>query len=86
MAAKPTEEWLGLLDEHDVWCARVKDYDDIENDPQVEHLQLLWDVPVGDGEGLAFRTVGSPLRFSLTPVAVHRGVPRAGEHTWELLP
>lgn len=81
---RPTADWLRLLDEHDVWCAAVKDYHGVESDPQVAHLQLLWEVPVGDGGGPQFRTIGSPLSFSRTPPAVFRGVPRAGEHTSEL--
>lgn len=85
-AARPTSEWLALLEAHDVWCAEVKNYDAVEEDPQVQHLGLLWDVPIGDGEGLCFRTVGSPITFSRTPAAVCRGVPRSGEHTSELLP
>jgi crotonobetainyl-CoA:carnitine CoA-transferase CaiB-like acyl-CoA transferase len=76
-----TAEWLLVLDEHDVWCAPVSDYGAVERDPQVEHLGLIWEVPVGDDGQVTFRTVGSPLGFSRTPAAVHRGVPRAGEHT-----
>ena len=60
-AARPTSQWLALLDSHDVWCADVKDYPAVEEDPQVEHLGLLWEVPVGDGEDCSFRTVGSPI-------------------------
>jgi crotonobetainyl-CoA:carnitine CoA-transferase CaiB-like acyl-CoA transferase len=79
-----TASWLKLLDAHDVWCAPVQDYAALEADPQVRHAGLLWDVPVGE-EGATFRTVGSPFTFSRTPPTLRRGVPRAGQHTDEVL-
>ena len=80
-----TRAWLALLDEHDVWCAPVQDYADLEQDPQVQHAGLFWTVPIGEDDG-DFRTVGTPFTFSRTPVTLRRGVPRAGQHTEEILP
>lgn len=82
---QPAQHWLAILDKADVWCAKVQDYADLEQDPQVAFNDLIWTVPVGD-EGDRFRTVGTPFRFSRTPVQVRRGVPRAGQHNAELLP
>lgn len=79
-----TAGWLELLDAHDVWCAPVQDYADLERDPQVAHSGLFWEVPIGAGEG-SFRTVGSPFTFTKTPASLRRGVPRAGQHTDEIL-
>jgi len=62
----------------------VQDYADLERDPQVQHAGLFWEVPI-DGEDRTFRTVGSPFRFSKTPATLRRGVPRAGQHTAEVL-
>lgn len=84
LATRGTAEWLTLLDEHDVWCAPVQDYAAVENDPQVAHAGLLWDVEVGAEDG-SFRTVGTPFTFSRTPATLRRGVPRAGQHTDEIL-
>lgn len=82
-AENTTEHWVEVLLAHDVWCAPVQDYRDLEHDPQVEENRLLWDVPLGvDGE--SFRTVGSPFRFSRTPARLYRGVPRTGQHTEEV--
>lgn len=75
-----TEHWIDLLSAHDVWCAPVKKYADIENDPQIQHKQLIWEVPYGDA-GETYRTVGSPFTFSTSPVNVHRSAPRTGQHT-----
>jgi crotonobetainyl-CoA:carnitine CoA-transferase CaiB-like acyl-CoA transferase len=78
-----SERWIEVLLEHDVWCARVQDYEQLVADPQVAHNGLFWDVPVGDGDA-TFRTPASPITFSATPTAVRHGVPRAGQHTAEL--
>ena len=84
-AERPTSEWLALLDAHDVWCAPVQDHEQLERDPQVAHAGLLWEVPIGDEPGASFRTVGSPFEFSRTPPRLRSGVPRAGQHTDEVL-
>lgn len=80
-----TDHWLELLREHDVWCAPVQDYEDLEEDPQLAHQEMFWEVPVGDGAE-TFKTVGSPFYFSDTPAVLRRGVPRAGQDTMEFFP
>ncbi len=77
-----SEQWIGVLLDHDVWCAPVQSYEQLVDDPQVAHNGLFWDVPVGDGEA-TFRTPGSPITFSETPASIRYGVPRAGQHTAE---
>lgn len=84
-AAASTKEWLELLDAADVWCAPVQDYQSLRHDPQAVHNDLFWTVPIGDGEQ-TFETVGTPFRFSASPVGRRHGVPRAGQHNDELLP
>jgi crotonobetainyl-CoA:carnitine CoA-transferase CaiB-like acyl-CoA transferase len=79
-ATQPTGHWIDLLSAHDVWCAPVHSYADVEHDPQVAHKKLIWDVPCGES-GATYRTVGSPFTFSASTVKVRRGAPRAGQHT-----
>jgi len=81
-AARPTAHWVDLLSAHDVWCAPVQQHADLENDPQVAHRKLIWEVPYADS-GATYRTVGSPFTFSSTSVGVRRGAPRVGQHTEE---
>ena len=81
-AQKPTAEWIDLLGPHDVWCAPVQTHDQILTDPQIAHKELIWEVPVGEGEG-TYLTIGSPLNFSATPPGLRRGAPRVGAHTEE---
>jgi crotonobetainyl-CoA:carnitine CoA-transferase CaiB-like acyl-CoA transferase len=77
-----TAHWVELLGGHDIWCAPVKRYEDLEQDPQVAHKNLIWDVPYADSDK-TYRTVGSPFTFSASPVGVHRSAPRTGQHTGE---
>jgi crotonobetainyl-CoA:carnitine CoA-transferase CaiB-like acyl-CoA transferase len=82
LKTRSTKHWIDLLSAGDVWCAPVQSYGDLENDPQVAHKRLLWEVPYADS-GKTYRTVGSPFTFSESPVTVRRGAPRAGQHTAE---
>lgn len=84
-AQQTTRHWIELLDAHDVWCAPVQDYSELEDDPQVRHAGLIWEVPVGADPAATFKTVGSPFSFSLTPPMLRSGVPRAGQHTADVL-
>jgi crotonobetainyl-CoA:carnitine CoA-transferase CaiB-like acyl-CoA transferase len=81
-AERDTDELVEFLLQHDIWCAPVRSYADLENDPQIRHKRLIWEVPYADG-GMSYRTVGSPFNFSATPVSVTRGAPRAGQHNEE---
>jgi len=81
-AERGTEELVEFLLGHDVWCAPVRDYGDLEKDPQIGHKNLIWEVPYGT-DGRTYRTVASPFNFSATPVSVHRSAPSAGQHNKE---
>jgi len=78
-AERTTDDWVEFLLEHDVWCAPVRNYGDLESDPQIRHKGLIWEVPYGEN-GQTFRTVGSPFTFSATPASIRYGAPRAGQH------
>ena len=75
---RETDHWIDLLSPEDVWCAPVRKHSDIENDPQVRHKGLIWEVPVGKGDE-TYRTIGSPFTFSETPVVIRHGAPRSGD-------
>jgi len=80
---RPTADWLALLASRDVWCAPVQTFDQLVDDPQVAHNQLLTTV---DYPGLgAVRVVGVPARFSGTPGTIRLGPPAVGQHTDEVL-
>jgi crotonobetainyl-CoA:carnitine CoA-transferase CaiB-like acyl-CoA transferase len=78
-ATESTAHWIERLAQHDVWCAPVKTYAQLEDDPQIAHKRLFWDVPYADGDA-TYRTVGSPFNFSISGPALVRGAPRPGQH------
>jgi crotonobetainyl-CoA:carnitine CoA-transferase CaiB-like acyl-CoA transferase len=80
---RATGDWLNLFSTRDVWCAPVRTFDDVVDDPQVEHNELLATVEYpGVGE---VRVVGMPARFSETPGTIRLGPPTVGQHTDEIL-
>jgi crotonobetainyl-CoA:carnitine CoA-transferase CaiB-like acyl-CoA transferase len=77
------DTWLELLATRDVWCAPVSRFEDVIDDPQVRHNELLTTVERPDGEPM--RVVGMPIRFSATPGEIRSGPPSVGQHTDEVL-
>jgi formyl-CoA transferase len=77
-----TEECLRRLDEHDLLCAPVLDYEQVLTHPQVAANGGLIDLPGPDG---VIRTIGSPLRLSDSPRPAPRQPPGLGQHTTEVL-
>jgi len=83
LVERPTADWLAWLSTRDVWCAPVQTFDQLVDDPQVAHNQLLTTV---DYPGLGeVRVVGVPARFSGTPGTIRLGPPAVGQHTDEVL-
>jgi crotonobetainyl-CoA:carnitine CoA-transferase CaiB-like acyl-CoA transferase len=80
---RTTREWLELFATKDVWCAPVQGFDELVDDPQVAHNELLTSVQHPSGREL--RVVGVPVRFSATPGSVRSGPPAVGQHTDEVL-
>ena len=78
-ATRPTAHWIELLSTHDVWCAPVHSYADLERDPQAVHKGLFWEVPYADTPD-TYRTIGSPFNFSDSPPSLRTGAPRLGQH------
>ncbi|MFS0770834.1 CaiB/BaiF CoA transferase family protein [Sphingomonas sp. 1P08PE] len=83
LRTRTSAEWLKLFREHDIWSGPVYSYDDLVNDPQIQHngTFIEYDHPT---EG-RIRTPGFPIKFSATPSTVRRGAPLAGEHSVEVL-
>lgn len=76
-------EWLSLLEEAGIPCGPINTLDKVFSMPQVESRDMLIDMDhamIGD-----LKLVGSPLKFSDTPVDYKLPPPRLGEHTEEVL-
>jgi crotonobetainyl-CoA:carnitine CoA-transferase CaiB-like acyl-CoA transferase len=78
-----TAHWLDLFATRDLWCAKVQDFEDIVNDPQVAHNDLIQTVNhpnIGP-----IKVIGMPVRFSSTPGTIRLAPPVVGEHTASVL-
>jgi crotonobetainyl-CoA:carnitine CoA-transferase CaiB-like acyl-CoA transferase len=80
---EPTEHWLEVLWEADIWCGPVNDLPEALEHPQVEANGMVQTVEHPDLGEVEFSTL--PVEFSETPTEMRRHPPRAGEHTEEIL-
>ncbi len=80
---RPRDEWLDLLDEHDVPAGPVNEMPEVVADPQVRHRGML--VQVEDPRAGSVSMPANPIRLSATPVQGYLPPPRLGEHTDEVL-
>ena len=81
---KDRDAWIDILVAADTVVAPVHmTLDDAYEDPQMRHFGMNWDLP-HPTEGTV-RQLGSPVRFSRTPVEFRQWAPLLGEHTREVL-
>ncbi len=81
--AKTSSEWLSMLDAAGIPCGPINTLDEVFSMPQVEAREMLIHMKHAETGGLSL--VGSPLKFSDTPVGYKLPPPRRGEHTEEIL-
>jgi len=80
---KNTAEWLPVLEQADIPCGPVHNYETLLTDPEIvenESFQV-YDHPTAG----RVRTVNPGARFSETPAKMWRVPPKLGEHTDEIL-
>ncbi len=78
-----TQHWLDVLGTKDLWCAKVQDFDDLMNDPQVAHNELIQEID--HPKAGRIKVVGIPVQFSGTPGTIRLAPPTVGQHTDEIL-
>jgi formyl-CoA transferase len=77
------DDWLSALEAADIPCGPINTLDKAFANPQVKAREMLITMEhptIGE-----LPLVGSPLKFSQTPVQYRRPPPRLGEHTHEIL-
>ncbi len=81
--SKTRDEWLKHFADKDVCCEPVLNIADALSSPQASHRAMIFEMehPV---EG-PLKQVGSPFKFSDTPVRMQNAPPRLGEHTEDVL-
>jgi len=83
LSARPTREWVEILNDADLPCGPVYAMDEVFSDPQVEYLHLTQTVDHAiDGPVSLLR---HPVTFSKTPTRVTRAAPVPGSHSREIL-
>ncbi|MEE2675061.1 MAG: CoA transferase [Myxococcota bacterium] len=83
LATGTSEEWLKILDEHQVPCAPVMRREDLVDHPQVIANELIVeaDYPLTG----RMQQARPPVRFDATPAEIRRPAPGFGEHNDEVL-
>jgi formyl-CoA transferase len=80
---RTSSEWLSALEAVGIPCGPINTLDKVFSMPQVEAREMLIHMPHSGIEDL--KLVGSPLKFSHTPVDYSLQPPRLGEHTEDVL-
>jgi crotonobetainyl-CoA:carnitine CoA-transferase CaiB-like acyl-CoA transferase len=83
LVQRTTRHWMDVLLPHDIWCAPLQTFADLERDPQVAHNEMIagYEHPSAG----SVRTTGIAVKFMGTPGAIRRPAPMLGEHTDEIL-
>ncbi len=80
---RPSAAWVAALTARGIPCGPILRFDQVFTDPHLAARGFFADAPhptLG-----AVRQLGSPMRFSATPVRLDAAGPRLGEHTAEVL-
>ncbi len=80
---RTTDEWLAILLEADIWCSQVNTFDQMVEDPQIKHNNMIleYDHPlIGK-----VKTTGFPVSFSETPQDIYKPAPLLNQHAVEIL-
>jgi len=77
--SKTRNDWLQILLREHVPCAPVYTMDEVFSDPQVLHRDML--VEMEHPTAGKIKQIGSPMKFSETPVRVEAPPPLLGQHT-----
>jgi formyl-CoA transferase len=80
---RPRASWLQLFEENGLACGPFNSYEQVFADPQVQTRNLVVET---DHPRLGrIRTLGAPVKMSVTPPIAGRPAPLLGQHTREVL-
>ena len=82
-ATKTTVEWISILEEYGLPYSPVNSVDQMVQDPNINHRQMVVEVEQPDIGPL--KIVGSPFHLSETPGKVVQPAPLLGQHSVEVL-
>lgn len=76
-------EWQPRLEAHDIWHAKVNDYDEVQNDPQVIHNETF--LTVEGATGAPIRVVNHAVRYDGAAASVTLPPQPVGAQTRDIL-
>ncbi len=85
LKTKASEEWRPRMEQAQIWHARVQNYADVIEDPQVKHMQALVTVEGGGKTGAPVTLVNHPVRYDGESAAIRLPPQRLGAQTNEVL-
>lgn len=83
LRTRTRDDWLTVLDAHDVPVSPFNEMPEVFADPQIRHRGML--VEVEDPVSGRLPLLANPIRFAATPVDGYAPPPGLGEHTDEVL-
>ena len=79
---KPSDFWIEALRKKGMWCEKVLDYNDLDNQPFMADLQLKQTVVNPNGKTMV--TTRSPIRFDRKILTSKKAAPKVGEDNGEI--
>lgn len=83
LLARTSDTWLADLEQASIPCGPINTVDKVFENPQIQHREMKVDIP----HPLAGTVpqVGSPMKFSETPITYENAPPTLGQHTESVL-
>jgi len=82
LKTKSVDEWLGILEPADIWCAEVFDYDTLMKQDGYKVLEMVQNVLSGDQ---FIKSTRCPIRVDGQLLTSVKGAPSLGEHTASII-
>jgi len=83
LKGKTTAEWLPILEAAKIWHAPVQDYEDLQDDPQLQHLGVFQKVTGVHGGPITL--LGHPARYDGSAPEIRMVPQKLGAQTREIL-
>ena len=79
LVRETTDHWCGVLEPHDVWCAKVLGWDEFLDTTAFRSLDIVQ--ALNTAQGSLIRTTRSPIRIDGRRPTSARAAPTVGQHT-----
>jgi CoA:oxalate CoA-transferase len=79
---RSTQQWLDVLQPHDIWCSDVHDWSRLLNSAGFGSLDMIHELRVGE---VAVKALRIPIRIDGVRVKSPQPAPQVGEHTRQIL-